>query len=36
MKADTAAAAAAYRQAIVFDPNNQEAKGRLQAIGKQP
>jgi len=27
---------AAYRQPPQFDPANQEAKGRLQAIGKQP
>ncbi len=36
MKADTAAAEAAFREAVKRDPNNQEAKGRLQAIGKQP
>jgi hypothetical protein len=36
MKADTAAAEAAFREAVRRDPNNQEAKGRLQAIGKQP
>jgi hypothetical protein len=36
MKADTTAAEAAFRQAIQLDSNNQEAKGRLQAIGKQP
>jgi hypothetical protein len=36
MKADTTAAEAAFRQALQFDPANQEAKGRLQAIGKQP
>jgi hypothetical protein len=36
MKADTAAAEAAYRDAVRLDPSNQEAKGRLQAIGKQP
>ena len=36
MKADTTAAEAAFREAVKRDPNNQEAKGRLQAIGKQP
>jgi hypothetical protein len=36
MKADTAAAEAAFREAVRRDPSNQEAKGRLQAIGKQP
>lgn len=36
MKADTTAAEAAFREAIRRDPNNQEAKGRVQAIGKQP
>jgi hypothetical protein len=36
MKADTAAAEAAFREAVKRDPSNQEAKGRLQAIGKQP
>lgn len=36
MKADTAAAEAAFREAVRRDPMNQEAKGRLQAIGKQP
>jgi len=36
MKADTTAAEAAFREAVRRDPNNQEAKGRLQAIGKQP
>ena len=36
MKADTAAAEAAFREAVRRDPTNLEAKGRLQAIGKQP
>lgn len=36
MRADTSAAEAAFREAIRRDPSNQEAKGRLQAIGKQP
>ena len=36
MKADTAAAEAAFREALRRDPANFEAKGRLQAIGKQP
>jgi hypothetical protein len=36
MKADTAAAEAAFREAIRRDGTNQEAKGRLQAIGRQP
>ncbi len=36
MKADTTAAEAAFREAVRRDPTNQEAKGRLQAIGKQP
>jgi len=36
MKADTAAAEAAFREAVRRDPANLEAKGRLQAIGKQP
>jgi hypothetical protein len=36
MKADTAAAEAAFREAVRRDPSNGEAKGRLQAIGKQP
>jgi hypothetical protein len=35
-KSDTTAAEAAFREAIRRDPMNQEAKGRLQAIGKQP
>ena len=36
MKADTAGAAAAFRQAIRRDTTNAEAKGRLQAIGRRP
>jgi hypothetical protein len=36
MRADTAAAEAAFREAIQRDPNNQEAKGRLRTIGRQP
>ncbi|MFN8575022.1 MAG: c-type cytochrome [Gemmatimonadaceae bacterium] len=36
MKADTAAAAAAFREAIRRDPANEEAKGRLQSIGQKP
>ncbi|MFI5231407.1 MAG: c-type cytochrome [Gemmatimonadales bacterium] len=36
MKADTAAAEVAFREAVRRDPANLEAKGRLQAIGKQP
>ena len=36
MKGDTTAAAAAFREAIRRDPANDEAKGRLQAIGQKP
>jgi hypothetical protein len=36
MKGDTAAAEAAFREAVKRDSTNQEAKGRLRAIGKQP
>ena len=36
MRGDTAAAAAAFREAIRRDPANEEAKGRLRAIGQQP
>ena len=36
MKADTAAAEAAFREAVRRDPANEEAKGRLRAIGRQP
>ncbi|MEO5814841.1 MAG: c-type cytochrome [Gemmatimonadaceae bacterium] len=34
MKNDTSAAEAAFREALRRDPNNNEAKGRLQAIGR--
>jgi hypothetical protein len=36
MRGDSAAAEAAFRQAIRRDSTNEEAKGRLRAIGKQP
>ena len=36
MKADTSGAEAAFREALRRDPANQEAMGRLRAIGKQP
>jgi len=36
MKADTAGAAAAYREAIRRDTTNNEAKGRLRDIGRPP
>jgi Photosynthetic reaction centre cytochrome C subunit len=36
IKGDTAAAEAAFREAIRRDPANDEAKGRLREIGKQP
>jgi cytochrome c-type biogenesis protein CcmH/NrfG len=36
MKADTSAAETAFREALRRDPTNQEAKGRLHTIGKQP
>ena len=36
MRGDTTAAAAAFREAIRRDPTNEEAKGRLRAIGRQP
>lgn len=36
MRGDTTAAAAAFREAIRRDPANDEAKGRLRAIGRQP
>jgi hypothetical protein len=36
MRADTAGAEAAFREAVKRDPNNEEAKGRIRAIGKQP
>jgi predicted negative regulator of RcsB-dependent stress response len=34
MRADTNAAAAAFREAVRRDSTNQEARGRLQAIGR--
>jgi hypothetical protein len=36
LRADTAAAEAAFREAVKRDATNEEAKGRLRAIGKQP
>jgi len=36
MKNDTAAAVAAFREAVKRDTTNQEAKGRLRAIGQRP
>jgi hypothetical protein len=36
MRGDTTAAAAAFREAIRRDPANEEATGRLRAIGQQP
>ena len=36
MRADTAAAADAFREAVRRQPENQEARGRLRAIGRQP
>lgn len=36
MRADTTAAAAAFREAIRRDPKNDEARGRLRDIGRQP
>ena len=36
MRADTAAAATAFREAIRLDPANDEARGRLRSIGQQP
>jgi hypothetical protein len=36
MRADTAAAAGAFREAVRRDSTNQEARGRLQAIGQRP
>jgi hypothetical protein len=36
MRSDTAAAAEAFREAIRRDSTNQEARGRLRAIGRQP
>lgn len=36
MRGDTTAAAAAFREAIRRDPANDEARGRLRAIGEPP
>lgn len=36
MRADTAAAADAFREALRRDPQDQEARGRLRTIGRQP
>lgn len=36
MRADTAGAAAAYREAITRDSTNNEARGRLKDIGQKP
>jgi hypothetical protein len=36
MRGDTTAAAAAFREAVRRDSTNQEAKGRLRAIGRRP
>jgi len=36
MRGDTTAAEAAFREAVRWDSTNEEAKGRLKAIGKQP
>jgi hypothetical protein len=36
MRGDTTAAVAAFREAVRRDPSNGEARGRLQAIGRQP
>src|SRR5678815_1472636 len=36
MRADTAAAAAAFREAIRRDPKNDEARGRLRDIRQSP
>jgi hypothetical protein len=36
MKGDTTAAVAAFREAVRRDSSNGEARGRLQAIGRQP
>jgi len=35
MRADTTAAAAAFREALRRDPANDEARGRLRDIGRQ-
>jgi hypothetical protein len=36
MRGDTTAAAVAFREAVRRDPTNEEAKGRLSAIGRAP
>jgi hypothetical protein len=36
MRADTAGATAAFREAVRRDTSNAEAKGRLQALGRRP
>lgn len=36
MKNDTAAAVAAFREAVKRDSTNQEARGRLRSIGQRP
>jgi photosynthetic reaction center cytochrome c subunit len=36
MRADTAGAAAAFREAVRRDPTNDEARGRLRDIGQRP
>jgi hypothetical protein len=36
MRGDTTAAESAFREAVKRDDKNEEAKGRLRAIGKQP
>ncbi|HEU5218979.1 MAG TPA: c-type cytochrome [Gemmatimonadales bacterium] len=36
MQGDTVAAGKAYREALKRDPQNEEARGRLRAIGQQP
>lgn len=36
MRSDTAAAAAAFREAVRRDSSNAEARGRLRAIGREP
>jgi tetratricopeptide (TPR) repeat protein len=36
LKGDTAAATAAFREALKRDPANEDAKGRLRDIGRQP
>lgn len=36
MRGDTTAAAIAFREAVRRDPSNEEAKGRLSAIGRAP